>query len=308
MNTNDREKTLARLTATDVASLKAQNINETWLPDKMKAFKRIRQAFGLLNSETGLKYKSLITKLQSAELTINFVAYKFFNTDPRGTGYVNIFENNAGKPIDQYMKNRDQAEENLFDYSNQFSKPGDKDVIERIKKLGNFNNGNNQNFQPIVRPTYAALNYTHNRNGAASIYGESYAELKRHIKFNSTFTYKDSLFIKDDKSAINKVANYTNLQRLLVNFSDEKLRELDRSSRASGALSSYLGEEYIETQIHGGIVFARDVHKIYISRSEMSMAESRLKAISSMKVINSKTLEDTFKRFTTKYGILLDYI
>ncbi len=309
---HERNEVLGRLAASDVASLKHNEINATSLGDEVKAFGRIREVLGVGVSDAKRKYTRIIKRLREADLTINFLAYKFFNTAPQGPGYSNIFERAKKGSPDKYMRDRDDIEEKLFDYSDPYGqKRGSQDIVKRIKSLGSFAGGSNADFQPGLRPRYAALNYAGLHNGAASMYGLSYVVLKPHIKHNATFVHTDSFNLARDFYAGEKVANYHHLHRLVVNMDENMLRALDAHNAGQRAtFAGHLdGDCYIETQLHSGVNFYRDIEMICIAQSELNEAEQKTRALPKPYVpITKAHLKYNFEQFGRQHGIRIAII
>ncbi|SEB17924.1 Protein of unknown function [Pedobacter hartonius] len=94
--------------------------------------------------------------------------------------------------------------------------------------------------------------------------------MKQHVKHNCTYTDRDSFDVSDQQEyPQNHVANYHNLQRLILHLDVDKLKKLYEVSDGSYS-ASRTPEGYIEAQIHGDIVLVRDVEKMYIDNFELS--------------------------------------
>ncbi len=112
------------------------------------------------------------------------------------------------------------------------------------------------------RVKYGVINFTNDPKGVqcAKSYGPSYFLLKSHVRDRCTFTDKDSsgadASIATLKFGFNIVSKMNN-------------NELTAAFNASKALemSSSVVITYKELQIHGPIEFARDIERVYVSKT-----------------------------------------
>jgi hypothetical protein len=259
---------LSRLAASDIVSLKHKEIlgdsfNHTM--DEYNSLMKIAIKRKITVIEATELRQRIIKHIQNSKLTINFSPGKLFETKLQG-GIMNTHER-TGESGGGYMESRHKAEENLFGYSKDRGKNGKtQGVFDRIKKFGS---NNSIDFAPSMRPRYGALNYTESKSGAASLYGRSYMVLKEHVKFNSTFTSRDSMAYSANPSGGEMVATYLNMNRIFHDMSDVMLDKLCQMVSSGSALSERLG--YIEAQIHGEILFNRDVSELHIDYSDGDM-------------------------------------
>lgn len=318
--TSERDRVLARLGARDAASLVDMATETSASADREKALLRVVGDLGVPIVQARFVLKRLTEHLQSSDLTINFAAYKFFNRKPRGTGYVSQFEGGNKWGDDGYITARDEAEEAMFDYSGAKVKPKNvhADVLQRVFQFGKKSE---LTFEPSIRPKYAALNYARLMYGSAGQWGKSHMVLKEHVKHNSTYVHTDSFDVSGSarqRAALgDKVASFTNTDRLIANMPKTMLVALDDAQK-EGSLGTALqvpglgDTAYIEAHIHGELRFDRDIAKIVISANELANAEAELKKIvvsnKSFKVVNSKTLRETFEKFARKYGIAIEQV
>ncbi|MEN0052782.1 MAG: DUF3626 domain-containing protein [Mucilaginibacter sp.] len=315
MTSKEKQEVLARLAASETASLSSTNINATDFSDELAAMNRIHQVLGVPITQTDRVCQNMIRRIREADLTFNFTAYKFFNRMPSGKGLYNKFSESGVNQA--YIAMRDEAEEKMFDYSNKGMRSGMQNMVNRISNLGSYSGGNNITFEPMSRPKYAALNYAGLRHGAAGQWGKSYAVLKENLKHNCTFIHSDSFDFGTRANTAGMLANYHNPYRLIVNMSENMLRAL--SIAVNGAnfgadlQPSGVGQTtYIEAHVHAGIMFNRDIKKLCISNLEVSEAETKTRELSandnSLRVINSRKLRDIFSKFAQKFGIPIEYI
>ena len=277
MTPQERQEILGRLAASEVASLKAMEIDAQSTKIEFDAWLKVINVLSIPAANAAAVVDTLIEHLQDSDLTINFKADRFFGTMPSGS-FGNTFQ--QGNSPSGYLQTRDRVEEKLFDYSGTSGRTGPLSVLARIKVFGSRTNSSNTDnvfFKSAMRPKYGALNYTGNTNGAASFYGRSYMLLKEYVKHNSTFTAKDSFGYGSDPDAGNRTANYHNLGRLIVNMNNDMLARLYNAATGanlpvtanSGALN------YLEAQIHASIEFNRDIRTVCIANSELGGANSR---------------------------------
>lgn len=291
MTSEEREQVLARLASGDVASLKDLNIKSNASLDEQAAIMRMIILFRLSPLEVENVYNKLVKHLQNSDLTINFKANEFFDGAAKDRLF-NAFERNN---TPDYMGQRDRAEEGLFDYSNTRGKSGTKGVLDRVKKFGRYGANTNPSFAPSMRPKYAALNFASYREGAAKSYGRSCMILKDHVKHNCSFTDKDSFGYIGNTSGASVVANYHHVSRLIVNMEERMLKALYNIATGNYLEAVRFGG-YIEAQVHGNILFNRDVKRICIDNMEMQATP------------NPDRLKDTIVQFAKKNGIRLEYI
>lgn len=311
----------ARFAARDAASLAGLNIEAVAEADKVDAMSRIISDLGTPILQAKYVFARLVRQLQNADLTINFVAYKFFNRKPSGEKYVSQFEggNTWGDPT--YMQTRDDAEEAMFDYSASRAAPnvpGAQAVQQRVQQVGQRGSAE---FEGAIRPKYAALNYANLKYGSAGQWGKSYMILKEYIKHGATYVHTDSFdcagSARQRQQLAGQVANFINMQKLIANMPAAMLRALNQASQGHdfGLATQVPGlgsTAYVEAHCHSDIRFERDIATMVINRDEMAECEQRTRTLREKdpkrwRVITSKKLKATFEKFATTYGIDIDY-
>jgi hypothetical protein len=311
---------LSRLAARDAASLLSMGIDASADADKVAAMSRIIGDLGTPIMQARHVYARLLKHLEESSLTINFMAYKFFNTKPAGEKYVSQFEggNTWGDPT--YMNSRDETEEAMFDYSGTraATSPGAAAAQQRVKQLGERASAD---FEGAIRPKYAALNYARLKYGSAAQWGKSYMVLKEYVKHGATYVHTDSFDLAGSarQRAIlaNQVANIMHMQRLLANMPTVMLTALDTASRG-GSFGEAIQPpgvgttSYIEGQVHSEIRFERDIQTMVINHDEVNncAAETQklhTKDATRWKVITPKKLLARYVKFAETFGIDLDY-
>lgn len=129
-----------------------------------------------------------------------------------------------------------------------------------------FNRIYDKTTKQFERVKYGALNITNRPNGiqACTAYGDSFMVLKNHIKQRATFTLGDSskmeihLCMADNFCNILLYLDDCNLLDDVINVATEKVTHAD-----------YLGE-YIECQMHGTVLYNRDIKKLCINRRHIN--------------------------------------
>lgn len=316
----DPTQTIGRLAARDAASLLAMGIDASADNDKVAAMSRLIGDLNVPIMRVKYVYPALLKHLADSELTINYYAYKFFNTKPEGEKYVSQFEggNTWGDPT--YMSMRDEAEEAMFDYAATKGTltPEAALVKQRVKIVGKRDE---DAFEGAVRPKYAALNYARLKYGSAAQWGKSYMVLKEYVKHGATYVHTDSFDIsgstRQRAMLAGQVANFVNMQRLLVNMPNLMLKALESASRgvSFGELTQPPGIGntcYIEGHVHSEIQFKRDIQKMVINQDELDQCEAETNKLytkdkNRWKVISSKKLKARLEKFATTYGITLVY-
>jgi hypothetical protein len=310
---------LTRLAARDTASLTAMGIEASADDDKVAALSRLIGELHVPIMTAKYAYARLISHMQESDLTINFVAYKFFNKKPEGAKYVSQFEggNTWGDPT--YMSMRDEAEEAMFDYGGaRATTPTAQAVQQRVKRLGERTGAE---FEGAIRPKYAALNYARLKYGSAAQWGKSYMVLKEYVKHGATYVHTDSFdcagSARQRAALANQVANFLNLQRLLVHMPAAMLTALEGASRGVSLGEAIqppgLGSTaYIEAQVHSEIQFERDIQTMVINLDEVknSAAETaklRQQDANRWKELSEKKLRARFQKFAETYNIGLAY-
>jgi hypothetical protein len=318
--TSERNRVLARLGARDAASLVDMAAEASASADRERALLRLVGDLGVPIVQARFVLKRLTEHLQSSDLTINFVAYKFFNRRPHGSGYVSQFEGGSKWGDQSYITARDEVEEAMFDYSGAKAKP-DNVHAEVLRRVFQFGKKSELTFEPSIRPKYAALNYARLLYGSAGQWGKSHMVLKEHVKHNATYVHSDSFdeagSAKQRAALGDKIASFLNTDRLIANMPKTMLQALHDAQTGTSLGTALqvpgLGKtSYIEAHIHGGLLFDRDIAKIVISTHELTNAETELKSVvlknKSFKVVSSKTLRETFEKFARKYGIVVEQV
>jgi hypothetical protein len=311
-------QTIGRMAARDAASLLGIGIEASADRDMVDAMKRIIRDLNVHTEKVKYVYPLLLKHLRDSELNINFFAYKFFNKKPEGEKYVSQFEggNTWGDPT--YMTMRDEAEEAMFDYSATRATLTQKEALvqQRLKVVGKRDE---DAFEGVVRPKYAALNYARLKYGAAGQWGKSYMVLKEYVKTGATYVHTDTFDIsgsaRQRATLAGQVANFLHMQRLIM--PTEMLKALDEASRGVSygeqTQPRGLGDTcYIEAHVHSDVQFKRDIQKMVINQDEVDNSEQETQKLYAKdqqrwKVISSKKLKARLEKFAHTYGITLAY-
>jgi len=277
MNSNRNNKDAkGRLAASEVHSLAGQAISSAAAANRQLAVHRIEEKYNLPPALAEWARENMIAILEKAEVTINFKSQDFFAI-PNTMAYKNLFELNRGST--DYRSTRDRTEQNLFRYNNAGSYSNKQQMVSRILKRGNYQNGTNRGFVPLVRPRYGALNIFGAPLGPSStrMYGYSVIVLKEHMKHKCTFTFGDSFSYTNTviNAQSSPLANIFHLDRILVDMADNTFGKLYKKAHNQPLAPFELnGHRYIEAQIHHEIIFNRDVKEIRISEIERRIGNS----------------------------------
>ncbi len=320
MKDKDRKAVLGRLAASETLSVVALGQDATAQADREAAVRRMIADLGAPILQAKFLLARLQQHLQASDLTINFIAYKFFNTKPQGPGYVSQFEGGSKWGDGGYMQARDEAEEAMFDYSSGKPRPASapQAVLNRIRHLGK---ASSVHFEPAMRPKYAALNYARLDHGSAGQWGKSFMVLKEHVKHTASYLHTDS-FDEAGSAAQRatlggKLSTFTNLDRLIANMPLRMLQALhaaEQGTRHAGATQvPGLGStSYIEAHVHGDIRFDRDIAKVVLSNAEIAEALVKTTTLEQQgkpfRAITPDKLVSIFTRFAAKYGITVKRI
>jgi Protein of unknown function (DUF3626) len=175
----------------------------------------------------------IIDHISGCDVIIHFKIerlHTFFKSD---TQYRNYFE--VHKLKDDTCA-RGQAENNLF--SNIYSGCNAK---EKVK--------------------YGCINLYNDKNGCPSAcgYGESYIVLKSEVKRRCSFVCGDSFNYQMH------LGNFEHFYHLLLYLKDSTIENLIKIVKGEDFVKDYYA--YIECQIHGDVLWNRDIEKLMIKRS-----------------------------------------
>ena len=317
MNSKENHAALGRLALRETGSVAGPALGTTDATDREAAIRRIIADLSAPILSAKYVLARLTKHLQDSDLTINFIAYKFFNSAPKGVGYVSQFAGGNKWGDGSYITMRDEAEEAMFDYSGAKPKPSSvpKQVLDRIKQFGKLSE---PTFEPSMRPKYAALNYARLDYGSAGQWGESHMVLKEHVKHIATYVHTDSFDeagSAGQRAALpGKVANYINMDRLIANMPLNMLKALDGASNGKRLgnvkqVPGLGGTSYIEAHVHGEIRFDRDIAKIVLSNNEIAQAQAKTLTLKQQnkpfKVRTAQELEKIFTKFAQMHGIAI---
>jgi hypothetical protein len=218
--------------------------------------------YGLSASEAEEDYQTMVSYVQSAQLTVNFNAFHLFHPG-HSMSYQNVFERN---PDPDTIAHRNPMENALFKYGSPTPLNIPDEVRTRIMDLGTYAVGNNTQFMPCIRPKYGTLNIFKHGNGGASDYGSSYLVLKDYMKWRCTFTAGDSFFAMGP----GELSTFLNMGAMLRRMDDNAFDILYlRSKEQTDNLPPLLITNYfLEAQIHAEVLLSRDVVEIGIDNFE----------------------------------------
>lgn len=180
-------------------------------------------------------HKNLVEAIQNAPITMNFPSHALEGFLKHGR-YRNLFETGDGMG-ETDTETRADFERNVF--------------------------GIHEDTKPEQRPIYGALNHNasisrrHEHGGGAPGYGDSWLELKPHVKNRATFTHEDSFSCSPDHVF---TAEHP---EPLAWFGARRSNPAWELHHEHGTTEDRdLG--YIEAQVHGGVYFNNDVAAIHL--------------------------------------------
>lgn len=240
-----------------------------------------------------IRARTLIERMKTAVVTFNF-NYGATNkwTMPRMLNSFEVLKHHdvMSGNLDGYVKNRDEVESKQFGIRRGMDH--DLEQItndkEKAKKL-------NDKVPPDLRPKYAALNFAGYSQGAApsKYYGYSHMQFKNAIKERCTITGGDSLGEAEGMAGLAFPLTEDGVKGLVEYCSRKedsmvKWRSLDTQGPdkivTEGENANNPDWNFIEVQIHGDVVYKKDVDKIVIASSELGV-DSKEQAIENMKKI-----------------------
>jgi hypothetical protein len=301
-----REQILGSLASREAASLADPDIAERHGVEKRKARLRIMAKVhefwpeyrnlpylqtpglvdqGKLTDKGGRRVREMVVKLlREAPLTHGFPPNIVFqDSHDIGERLKNCWHLNLGSGT------RERTEAHLFRYNGANATP----------QMQTFSHGGtaSANFQPNTRPLYAALNYSRAKYGGSSRYGKTHFILKDHMRFNSTFLSEDSFGVesKHKANSVDHLANYQNVYPLILDVKDGSGGDFDiLKSIIDHALGlkqppdeEFDGAQYIEAQIPGDLVIARDIDKVVVCVADVPRTSKVGKNIEKFAVKNN---------------------
>lgn len=300
LSTKERSAVLARMHASNTASLVDQQLAGRAIEDYQKAVARIRLKLGDAGKQKGagsdpalVLLSQIIDMLRNARLTINFKPAKWFRNEVKFEKYGGMFEVGYNHR-DNYAIDRDNAEMNMFNYGGR-SGP----LAADMKKLGvadvkNVSTTDVRDYSPTnpdflggMRPKYAAVDYNFAVNGGAAHprYGKSFFVLKEHVKMNATFTPNDSLHEKDSS----RLANLHNMFPLVATAEDGILDKYIKCALGQFQKGTLI-LPYTEAQLHSDITFRDDVACVVVQ--DLSKCD--------------QAVQKNFAKFLQRFGLRSD--
>jgi Protein of unknown function (DUF3626) len=313
----EREAALGRLAGQETLSLTELRTGMT-KPEVLRLVKRVQDTLHMNTSDAVKFVRAAGALLRSARLTINFSAANWFRGEITGTTYLTCWEivkyGISGKGSG-YDRTRDATEENLFHYSDptkDVKRNVPREVVDRIKahgvrrsepthpnQVGAYGANVLLPANPGMRPKYAALDFGEVKQGAAGNlqYGFSYFVLNHVMRFNSTFTPRDSFAIDRDNPKVDELCTYHTIEKLLLYCPDKLLPEIKKVVDSPGGKRPdqiLKGMHYIEACIHSDVAYARDVSQVVIAKSEMGgdWSTRRLKSKNLGKFLKANNLNN----------------
>ena len=123
-------------------------------------------------------------------------------------------------------------------------------------------------FPPHEKVKYATINWAHSRNGVSQVgsyrYGKSYLILRNDVKLRATYSRYDSSY--PSVEGVHQLGTITRMCYISTQFTQEEKRLMEfYKPNEKGNPGMNCIKDYMEVQIHGELIFARDVAKIMIS-------------------------------------------
>jgi len=208
-----------------------------------------------IRRQTNDLYTACKVVLRNAELTTN-VSGALFNLDSflNGDEVKTVWTFSTGKG-DKYYNKRQAVEENVFGYTVDWNVP--------IAQAA------------MTRPVYAGMNYSGHPYGAATVYGSVCLVLKKSTNHRATYISSDTFgsefrFEQGSPEEIaaskKKICTAAEISNIIAHLSNNQLKALCK--RAQGHTEH--GDRppnYIEAQVHGGILWSRDLDAIRVATS-----------------------------------------
>jgi hypothetical protein len=163
------------------------------------------------------------------------------------------------KNLYPHFKN-DTHYRNLFEVH---TSGGSKDYNARSNWENNLFSNIYKDSHPSEKVKYGCINLYQSKRGclSATAYGESYLILKKDIKKRCSFVCGDS------STEQPYLANFDKLNHLLVWLNDSTIENIIKIIHGESIKDD--NYPYIEVQIHGDIIWNRDVEKIMINKTNI---------------------------------------
>lgn len=238
----------------------------------------VEKQFNLTQIQTNaLNYCLKKSKIYSKNTELN-VKIRFFElgyTESDLESVINYFKNKLNviihfslNKIGDYMIN-DICYRNLFETN---TSSGNKCLEIRSQWENNLFGNIYKDSKNTEKVKYGCLNILNDRIGVSSAkgYGISYMILKDNVKLRCTFVCGDSS--KQEKH----ICTFDNFLHLLLYLNQNLLKELivvsNNNELYKTGLNKYIQHayEYTEVQIHGDVIFSRDIQKLMIDKSEFN--------------------------------------
>jgi hypothetical protein len=323
----ERKATLARLAASEVATLTNKRVMGQIGFDTMLAKNRLAEVFPAVAAQGDAAVKTLLDRmlkrLEDAPLTININAGHWFLSDIKSNEFLNTWERvdrNLGGKGAAYDRSRERVEQNLFHYgepgrlaasvpdaaAGRIKEYGDSAERTFEAPFGGYKAGDKPKLPkcPGMRPRYAALNYANCLRGGAGnqAYGYSQFVLRTYLRFNATYTHCDSfgvaMKVSEVTQQVDELCAFHNLRPLIIYATNGVLEELKKAvdDPMRRPIEVLEGKHYIEAQLHGDVLFDRDIECLRVCLSELEAA-SRSEA---------KAKRENLKKFTRRFDIPLE--
>ncbi|WP_158168100.1 DUF3626 domain-containing protein [Mycolicibacterium smegmatis] len=290
MTQEEHNEVMGRLAAGDAVSLRreveraenrrsARGFEEersAWAP---QARRRLEDVLGIAPEWSQQHLDRMVDHLMGSRVTHNFHFSHWVGHHGEfvesGERLVSGWESNTWSV--SYANSRDASEREIGLYDRDRDLDLDLDPARAAAvrdRISRYMSRRSPLFRPAGRPHYGVLDYANARAGGARQYGHSFMVFRDHVKSRSTFTPGDSL----DPNVAAQSATLVNMEKLLVYCSDNHLRRIHAWATQGGEpgrVPPHYGSNYIETQIHSDIEFARDIEALYIAESDLQLLDEQ---------------------------------
>lgn len=163
--------------------------------------------------------------------------------------------------VEKMVNTKDLYLKNLFETG---TGRGSTSLVSRRKWEHNiFDSKEYDSFEPHEKVKYGTLNLSRHRIGCekARQYGKSYLILQDHVKLRTTLTPGDS-----DSMGVENVGTFEFPENVIADYSPTQHKFLSDPLLWSSETTIFDDRRYTEAQIHGELLFSRDVAKIMIDK------------------------------------------
>jgi hypothetical protein len=278
--------------------------------------------------------KNITSRLQTADLTINFGAASFFSTENTTTTYKQMFDKaqrdvtQADGTTKREMRLADNPDnpalvrdttDTKVTFGQNVAKPGMQGVARFMQTGGltptGTNNAagnaeyvaNNPHFNPKARQIFSGLNYTRFAHGAVPFWGCSHFILRDSLKINAIYYVGDTFYGASTDSRV----SYGMLFALAIKGSDKFVTNVLNSCYRQTIFQSANLTEAVEAHLFEEISFSKDVKEMRISIGDVQrntrkalLADPPTKTVAEIDAWQQAIWANANK-FARKHGIII---